>query len=161
MLTILCSSTIHLNFPLTWGAYLSSKLFLFLSSRCSLETRSVFDIMGQTLSVLGSKYNNLEFIHNEELEIMGSCPLDILFSKNVPHILEKIFLSLDYESFKSCLRVSNAWREQLTSELLKRKAKKVFRREIRIDGCFLWQYIFLTWEDWDGKTTPLMWPAGC
>ena len=34
---------------------------------------------------------------------MDSCAFNKLFNKSVPHILEKIFLSLDYASFKTCL----------------------------------------------------------
>ena len=59
---------------------------------------------------------------------MESCPFDKLFTKSVPHILEKIFLSLDYETFKKCREVSNAWNEQLTSESYQQKAKSVFTR---------------------------------
>ena len=55
---------------------------------------------------------------------------DILFRKNVPHILEKIFLSLDYQSFKTSQEVSEAWNQVLTSESLKAKAKSVFYGEI-------------------------------
>ena len=32
-------------------------------------------------------------------QAMSSCAFNMLFTKNVPHILEKIFLSVDYESF--------------------------------------------------------------
>lgn len=40
---------------------------------------------------------------------------DKLLAKNVPHILEKIFLSLDIESFKNCMEVCQAWRSLLAS----------------------------------------------
>ena len=61
---------------------------------------------------------------------MESCAFDTLFTKNVPHILEKIFLSLDYETFNKCRNVSNAWNKLLTSESFQRKAKSVFQVEI-------------------------------
>ena len=64
---------------------------------------------------------------------MDLSPFDSLFSKNVPHILEKIFLSLDYESYKKCLQVSKDWKEQLTSELFQRKGKSVFNEELFLD----------------------------
>ena len=48
-------------------------------------------------------------------EDMDSCAFDKLFTNSVPHILEKVFFSLDYNSFKSCLEVSRTWNEQLTS----------------------------------------------
>ena len=56
-----------------------------------------------------------------------------LFTKSVPHILERIFFSLDYESFKKCLEVSTAWKELLTSESFIIRGKMVFREEILRD----------------------------
>ena len=64
---------------------------------------------------------------------MESCAFDILFTKSVPHILEKIFLSLDYESLKECCEVSKAWNKLFMSESFKRKAKSVFCKEIAED----------------------------
>lgn len=55
---------------------------------------------------------------------------DTLFEKSVPHIVERIFFSLDYESFKTCHDVSKVWRALLTSHSIQRKAKTVFRKEI-------------------------------
>ena len=64
---------------------------------------------------------------------MASCAFDSLLTKSVPHILEKIFLSLDYESYKTCVRVRNAWKELLLSEPFQGKAKASFRKEILMD----------------------------
>ena len=50
------------------------------------------------------------------MENAGSCALDALFTGNFEHILERIFFSLDYKSFKTCCEVSKTWRERLTSE---------------------------------------------
>ena len=61
------------------------------------------------------------------------CGFCTLFTKSVPHILEKIFFSLDYESFKKCLEVSTAWKELLTSESFIIRGKMVFREEILKD----------------------------
>ena len=61
---------------------------------------------------------------------MDSCDFDTLFTKARPHILEKICLSLDYETFKNCLEVSNAWRGILTSISFQKKAKSAFKKEI-------------------------------
>ena len=55
---------------------------------------------------------------------------DTLLMKNVPHILEKIFLSLDYQSFKACQEVSDTWNQLLMSESFKAKAKSGFYEEI-------------------------------
>ena len=52
--------------------------------------------------------------------VMDNSAFDLLFEKNVPHILEKIFLSIDYRSFLSCLKVSKRWTQLLTSESFKR-----------------------------------------
>ena len=48
-----------------------------------------------------------------------------LFAKNVPHILEKIFFSLDYESYKACMEVSVVWNDLLTSESYRRRGRRV------------------------------------
>ena len=69
---------------------------------------------------------------------MSSCAFDSLLTKSVPHILEKIFLSLDYESYKTCVRVSNVWKELLLSEPFQGKAKASFRKEILMDEKKLW-----------------------
>ena len=57
---------------------------------------------------------------------MGKCEFDRLFTRNVPHVLEKVFFSLDYASFKNCLEVSMLWQDLLTSESFLRKGKSVF-----------------------------------
>ena len=51
---------------------------------------------------------------------------DKLLAKNVPHIIEGIFLSLDYPSFKTCLRVSKTWYELLTTDSMVKKARLSF-----------------------------------
>ena len=66
-----------------------------------------------------------------------SCSFDILFAKNVPHILEKIFLSLDYESFKNCVKVNDAWKNLLTSEAFKRKWMIVYQEAMLTEEKFL------------------------
>ena len=62
---------------------------------------------------------------------MWECAFDKLFTKSVPHVLERIFFSLDYASFKNCLEVSSIWNELLTSQPFLRMGKSVFRRDIR------------------------------
>ena len=39
-----------------------------------------------------------------------------IFDKSVPHILEKIFFSLDQKSYKTCLKVNKVWNELLSTE---------------------------------------------
>ena len=64
---------------------------------------------------------------------MDICPFNMLFTRNVPHLHEKIFLSLDYELYKICLKVSKNWHELLTSDLYQTKAKVIFKNEITVD----------------------------
>ena len=69
-------------------------------------------------------------------ETMGNCAFNILFTESVPHILEKIFFPLDYESFKSCMEVSKPWRSLLTSQRYQLMGESMFRKELQRD---LWQ----------------------
>ena len=63
----------------------------------------------------------------------GQCAFDTLFTNSVPHLLEKIFFSLDYTSFKSCLEVKNTWNELLTSKSFLQRARTLFKKEILDD----------------------------
>ena len=49
----------------------------------------------------------------------------ILFARNVPHILENIFLSLDNKCFQSCLEVNKTWRELLLTAPYQRKLEEM------------------------------------
>ena len=69
--------------------------------------------------------------------IMESNGFDKLFTKTRPHILEMICLSLDFESFKKCLKVSRAWSGVLTSKVFLTKVKLVFSKDIIQDGMTL------------------------
>ena len=62
------------------------------------------------------------------------CPFDMLFKISVPHIPEKIFLSLDYESFKRCLKVNKKWNKLLMSKTCQRKAASQFREDALREG---------------------------
>ena len=68
---------------------------------------------------------------------MASGDLNTLFTRNVPHILEKVFLNLDYESYKTCLEVNNEWKELLTSTSYQKTGRDVFHREILRDEMVL------------------------
>ena len=69
----------------------------------------------------------------DEGEAPRPCEFDKLFTKHVPHILEKIFFYMDYESFKTCLEVSNTWNKLLISELYQKKGKSLFQEQILED----------------------------
>merc|ERR1712117_336105 len=57
-----------------------------------------------------------------------------LFAKSVPHLLEKIFFNLDYESFKTCMEVNSLWCNLLKSESYLKRARDIFQKEISHDG---------------------------
>ena len=52
------------------------------------------------------------------------CGFATLFTRNVHHILENIFLCLDTESLKSCLEVCQAWQDFLASESFQKKKSR-------------------------------------
>ena len=53
----------------------------------------------------------------------GTCAFDKLFEENVSHILEKIFLTLDYDSLMACRKVSKNWNQELSSDRYEEKLK--------------------------------------
>ena len=61
------------------------------------------------------------------------CHFGAVLPRKFPHILEQIFLYLDYESFKKCLEVCKTWNKLIMSELVHRKAKDIFYAEIEED----------------------------
>ena len=67
----------------------------------------------------------------------NSCGFDTLFNKHLPHIVEKIFLSLDYESLKTCYEVSNKWKEFIISDSFQKRAKDTFSSDIEDDEMYL------------------------
>ena len=73
-----------------------------------------------------------------KLEDKDKSAFDSNFAKNVPHILESIFLSVDYDSYKTCHEVSKTWSDLLKSESFQRKAKYLFQDEITEDEMKLW-----------------------
>lgn len=66
-----------------------------------------------------------------------ACAFDTLFEQDVPHIHEKIFFSLDYGSFKTCVKVCSTWHRLLTSKSFLVRAKSHFK-EIERDEQYLW-----------------------
>ena len=61
---------------------------------------------------------------------MESNSFDTLFTMPRPHILEMVCLSLDFESFKKCLKVSKPWSGVLTNKIFQRKVKTMFKKRI-------------------------------
>ena len=68
------------------------------------------------------------------------CAFDKLFTKNVPHILERIFLSLDFVSFKVSSKVSKNWNQLLKSESIQKKAKLLYTEDISTYEKMLCEY---------------------
>lgn len=69
---------------------------------------------------------------NSSTEIaMSVSEFDRLLTRNVPHILEKIFLSMDYKTFKECQEVSKEWNNLLMSESFLTRGKTIFCEEIQ------------------------------
>ena len=69
-----------------------------------------------------------------KLNTMVSINFDNIITKTSPHILEMICLLLDYESFKNCLKVNKSWKGVLTSRVIEKKAKCLFKKKIRKDN---------------------------
>ena len=63
---------------------------------------------------------------NESLGAFGK-----LFNKNVPHILESIFLSLDYDSFMTCHDVCSTWKYLFMSDSYKEGTEKLLAEKLR------------------------------
>lgn len=71
---------------------------------------------------------------------MSHCEFDKLFRISAPHILERVFFSLDYDSFMACREVCKTWRELYSSELYRQKAEELIE-EKRNNEEKLWQFI--------------------
>ena len=62
------------------------------------------------------------------------CHFGAVLPRKFPHILEQIFLYLDYESFKTCFEVCKTWKELMVSDRVQREAKDIFYAEIEEDN---------------------------
>ena len=58
-----------------------------------------------------------------------TCAFDKLLKRNVPHILETIFFSLDYNSLRSCSEVCKRWKDLMASESYQDKLVEIKCRE--------------------------------
>ena len=80
----------------------------------------------------------------EPMKVCDKSSFDVLLKKNVPHILEKIFLSLDLESLKNCFRVSKAWNSSLRSMTLQKIAIRTYFASIWMDTDKLQKRVYTT-----------------
>ena len=67
----------------------------------------------------------------EKPTALGS--FDPLFSKNVPHILEKIFSALDYDSFLACHSVCKVWNNLLSLESYRQISEKLLKEKQQLE----------------------------
>ena len=58
-----------------------------------------------------------------------TCAFDKLLKRNVPHILETIFFSLDYNSLRACSEVCKMWKDLMASESYQDKVVEIKCRE--------------------------------
>ena len=72
---------------------------------------------------------------------------DTIFTKSVPHILEKIFFSLDYASYKSCCEVNKTWNDLLTSKWYVVMARSLFKTDVAEDEARL--FFAICWRPGD------------
>ena len=70
-------------------------------------------------------YNIQPLVTMEPKEICAPSAFDTLFLRSVPHILEKIFFSLDYKSFKTCMSVNKTWRDLHATARYKKELAKM------------------------------------
>ena len=67
----------------------------------------------------------------DTVETSNPCGFDKLFILSVPHILEKIFFSLDIKSFDACRKVSKAWGDLLASQAYTTKYEEMVKKRER------------------------------
>ena len=60
---------------------------------------------------------------------VSPCEFDKLFTRSVPHIIENIFFSLDYDSFMNCGKVCVAWKDLFSSKLYQQEAVKLWQEK--------------------------------
>ena len=105
--------------------------FIGHTQHCSVQSREPAARRKSEIS-LESTVASLHTHHcpEQSRETMELCTIDTLFYKNVPHIIEKIFFSMDKESFLACCNVSKTWKKTLTSEAFQKQRKFMFHEEI-------------------------------
>ena len=81
------------------------------------------------------------------------CAFDLLLRSNIVHIWEKIFLSLDYESYQNCLKVSQAWNQVFHNESFQAKLRTTFSAKTWMDTENLDRSI------WESKKKITFWTA--
>ena len=83
------------------------------------------------------------FVIMEARDGVSGCAFSQLFTTNVPYVLEMIFFSLDYKSYKKCYEVCTKWHVLLATKSFQNKAKLLFHNEVCKDQR---QLSFATWN---------------
>ena len=68
------------------------------------------------------------------MEVVKTSPegsFNTLLTRNVPHLLENIFFSLDYKSFKACMEVNKTWRALLSTPSYQEEMEKMLREKMK------------------------------
>jgi len=78
------------------------------------------------LRTMGKISRKLHAVSINTRKNSAPCEFDKLFARNVPHILEAIFLTLECKSFRSCLMVNKKWNKFLMSDSFITKAESTF-----------------------------------
>ena len=73
-------------------------------------------------SMMAHNFGNSE----KDQAMANECPFSLLFRKNVEHILEDIFTSIDYATLRRCLIVCREWNTYLKSDSFLQAAKSAF-----------------------------------
>ena len=74
----------------------------------------------------------------EKEEKGDSVSFDTLFARNLPHILEKIFSSLDYKSFKTSMQVNKTWWRLLSTTTYKKIWEEILNEKRGNEEKLLW-----------------------
>ena len=118
-------------------------------------------IVGQVLKGMSdssSREKILSKTKNPRVEDLDAsfnfCGFDLLLRMNVQHIWEKIFLSLNYESFKNCFKVSQAWNRVINVESFQVKAKLTFLHNMWLD------ISDMKWDTRESSKNIINWTAG-
>ena len=65
--------------------------------------------------------------------VLSPLGIHILFAKSVPHILERIFFSLDQKSFDACRVVCVAWDQLLASRPFRKRYKQILEEKRQLE----------------------------
>ena len=91
---------------------------------------------------------------NADLKMLNdNCPMDVLFARNLPHILTDIFLMLNPQDFERCSLVSKTWYNFIKNYIM---SSEVYRDRIEAKKLlYLWKNE--TFSEWPLLPKSLVW----